>query len=252
MFIIGAFASFLIGLSIGSFLNVCIDRLPRRRSLVSPRSHCDGCGHRLAALDMVPVFSYLFLHGKCRYCGAPIPRRVPLVELATGLAFLLLWHHYGLTPELAAGIVFACFFIAIFVIDLEHQLILNRMVYPAILVAVIFGLITQHQVILQLLLGGVVGAGLLLIIALVFPGSMGFGDVKFGAFIGLVVGFPQVFVGLGISFVLGGIVATILLLNKSKVKGQHIAFGPFLTIGAAVTMLYGQQAIDLYTGFGGW
>ena len=201
---------------------------------------------------MVPVLSYMFLRGKCRYCGVHITHRVPLVELATGLAFLLLWHHYGLTLELAAGLVFACFFIAIFVIDLEHQLILNRMVYPAILVAVAFALITQRHDILQFVWGGLAGAGLLLLIALVFPGSMGFGDVKFGAFMGLVVGFPQVFVGLGIAFVLGGVAGAALLLSKSKRRGQHIAFGPFLTIGAVVAMLYGQNVFQWYTGLAGW
>lgn len=238
----------LLGLVVGSFLNVCIDRLPGRRSIVSPSSRCDACGHRLAPLDLVPVLSYLALRGRCRYCKAPIPRRAPLVELAAGLAFALLWYHYGATLELAAALSFTCFFIVIFVIDLEHHLILNRVVYPAILVAVAFALITHQHEALQSVWGGLAGTGLLLLIALLFPQGMGFGDVKFAAFIGLVVGFPQVFVSLSISFVMGGLVAIALLLSGWKRRGEYVPFGPFLTVGAATAMLYGQEILRWYVG----
>jgi len=242
---------FLLGLSVGSFLNVCIDRLPRGLSIVSPSSRCDVCGHELAALDLIPVLSYLFLRGRCRYCKALIPYRVLLVELVTGLAFVVLWHHYGFTLELVPALVFACFFVTIFVTDLEHQIIPNWVVYPAILVALAFALVTRRHEVLQLVWGGLAGAGVLFLITLVFPRGMGAGDVKYGAFIGLVVGFRQVFLSLSISFILGGLVATALLLTGRKRRREHIPFGPFLTIGAVVAMLYGREIVHWYMGFAG-
>jgi len=115
----------LLGLAIGSFLNVCIDRLPRNESIVLPPSHCEACQHKLAAKDNIPVFSYLRLRGRCRYCQAAIPRRLFWVELATAVIFVLIYWHYGLRPELGVLAFYACLFTIIFVIDLEHGLILN-------------------------------------------------------------------------------------------------------------------------------
>jgi leader peptidase (prepilin peptidase)/N-methyltransferase len=249
-FVIGTLLLFL-GCVVGSFLNVCIDRLPARRSLISPASRCDACGTRLVALDLIPVISYLLLKGRCRYCGAPIPLRVLLVELATGIAFAFLWLHYGLNVELAAGLLFTSLFIAIFVIDIRHHLILNVMVYPAIVAAVAFALLTHRNEVLYIIYGGLAGAGLLLVIALVFPGSMGLGDVKFGALMGLVVGFPQVFVGLTVSFILGGILGAMLLATRRRGRRDPVAFGPFLTVGAMVAMLYGQDLVRWYLNLGG-
>ena len=243
-----SFVLFLIGLATGSFLNVCIDRLPKRQSLVEPASRCEACEHRLAALDLIPLLSCLLLRGRCRYCGAPIPYRVPLVELATGLLFVLLWHHYGGSLQLVLALVFVCLFIIIFFIDLEHRLILNRVVYPAICIAVVIAISTQYGDILKPLLGGVAGAGLLSLVALVLPSGMGWGDVKFGAFIGLVAGFPEVLVGLLIAFILGGIVSGGLLLMKRKGRKDYIPFGPFLAVGGLVTMLYGVEILTWYQG----
>ncbi|MFC1988200.1 prepilin peptidase, partial [Chloroflexota bacterium] len=127
----------LLGTAIGSFLNVCIDRLPAGKSLAYPPSHCDACQHRLSVIDLIPVFSYLWLHRRCRYCQSPIHQRIFWVELGTGLLFAFLYWHYGLSIELAVSIFYCCLFIVLGVIDLEHQLILNKITYPAIIVAVI-------------------------------------------------------------------------------------------------------------------
>ncbi len=136
----------LLGMVVASFLNVCIDRLPNNESLISPASHCAFCHHRLAVKDLVPVFSYLWLRGRCRYCQAPILRRLLWVEVGTGLLFGYLYWHYGLSPaspqiaELAVAAVYCCLFITIMVIDWEHGLILNKIVYPAALVAIIISI----------------------------------------------------------------------------------------------------------------
>lgn len=238
----------LLGLAIGSFLNVCADRLPNKKSILGPPSHCEACGHRLALLDLIPLLSYLFLCGRCRYCRAPIPLRLPLVEVGTGLLFILLWYHYGLSVQLAQAVIFTCFFIIIFVIDLEHRLVLNRVVYPAIVAALIVALLAPDHDILQALLGGVTGMGLLLLLVLITPRGMGMGDVKFSALIGLIVGFPLVLIALAISFVLGGAISGILLITRLKKRGDFVPFAPFLAIGGILTMLYGEQILRLYLG----
>lgn len=237
---------FLLGLVVGSFLNVCIDRLPTGRSIVTASSHCETCGHSLGALDLLPLLSYLLLLGKCRYCKAPIPRRLPLVELATGLLFTLAWFHFDAPLELASALFFISLFIVISIIDLEHQLILNRLVYPALLAALVLSPLTLGHQVPYVLLGGAVGAALPLLIALTFPQGMGFGDVKYAALIGLVVAFPQIVATLTISFILGGLTAATLLLSGRKKWKEYLPFGPFLTLGAIVTMFYGQELIQWY------
>ncbi len=236
----------LLGLVVSSFLNVCIDRLPARASIVSPPSHCPACGRRLAPLDLIPLLSYLFLRGRCRYCGAPIPRRVLLVEATTGLLFVLLWYRYGLSLQLLLATLYTCFFIVIFFIDLEHHLVLNRVIYPAIVVALLAIPITPNHDVVELLVGGALGFGLLFLIAFIYPAGMGMGDVKLATFIGLVVGFPAVFAALLFSFVAGGLVGGSLLLTGLKGRKDPIPFAPFLVAGGMVAMLYGQQIIDWY------
>ena len=236
----------LLGLVVSSFLNVCIDRLPARASIVSPPSHCPACGRRLAPLDLIPLLSYLFLRGRCRYCGAPIPRRVLLVEATTGLLFVLLWYRYGLSLQLLLATLYTCFFIVIFFIDLEHHLVLNRVIYPAIVVALLAIPITPNHDAVKLLAGGALGFGLLFLIAFIYPAGMGMGDVKLATFIGLVVGFPAVFAALLFSFVAGGLVGGSLLLTGLKGRKDPIPFAPFLVAGGMVAMLYGQQIIDWY------
>ncbi len=239
---------FLLGLATGSFLNLCIDRLPKRESILSPPSHCDVCQHKLQLLDLVPLVSYLYLKGGCRYCGVKIHYRVPLVEAMTGLIFVLLWNHYGLSIELAIAMLFASLFIVILVIDLEHHLILNRVVYPAIVLAFLARILTPNYGIISVVTGGMTGAGILLLVALIFPGGMGMGDVKLAALIGLLVGFPQVFIALLICFVSGGAAASGLLLARLKGRKDPIPLAPFLIAGLIVTVFYGEEIMRLYSG----
>lgn len=236
----------LLGLAVSSFLNVCIDRLPERGSIVSPPSHCPACGRRLAPFDLIPLLSYILLRGRCRYCGAPIPRRVLLVESTTGLLFALFWYRYGFSLWLLLGTLYACFFIVIFFIDLEHHLVLNRVMYPAIVVALLLIPFARGHSAKELLLGGLIGFALLFLIASIYPAGMGMGDVKLATFIGLVVGFPSVFVALLFSFVAGGLVGGGLLLTGLKGRKDPIPFAPFLAAGGMVAMLYGKEIIDWY------
>jgi leader peptidase (prepilin peptidase)/N-methyltransferase len=253
VFLIFLFA--ILGLIVGSFLNVCIDRLPQNKSIVFPPSHCEACQHKLAAKDLIPLFSYLRLRGRCRYCQAAIPRRVFWVELATALIFALLCWHYGLSAELGVMIFYACLFTIIFVIDLEQGLILNKVVYPGMVVALLLALYPLPWLsepmgmrIAYSALGGAIGFAILLLIAIVSRGGMGWGDVKLAALIGLATGFPLVFLAIIMGAILGGIVAVALVIAKKKNRRQTIPFGPFLAVAAMVTLLWGSNILSWYVG----
>jgi leader peptidase (prepilin peptidase)/N-methyltransferase len=245
----------LLGLAIGSFLNVCIDRLPRNESIVNPPSHCEVCQHRLAIKDNIPMFSYLRLRGRCRYCQASIPRRLFWVELATASIFALLCWHYGLSAELGIMAFYACLFIIIFVIDLEQGLILNKVVYPGMVVALLLALLPQPWLtqwvvtgVANAALGGGIGFAIFLLIALASRGGMGWGDVKLAALIGLATGFPLVFFAIIMGAILGGIVAVALVIVKKRNFKGTIPFGPFLALAAMVTLLWGSNILNWYLG----
>ncbi len=241
------------GLCVGSFLNVCIDRIPARQSLVRPPSHCEGCDRKLSIRDLVPVASYLTLRGKCRTCGAAIPRRVLLVEIATAVVFTFFMWYFGPGLQLAIALIYACLFLVIFVIDLEHLIIPNRIVYPAMLLALAFssfwggfegfwpGIGTVNA-----LLGGAIGLVLMLLPFLLFPNGLGMGDVKLAAFMGLACGFPLIFVALMLGILYGGLVAILLLLLGVKGRKDAIPFGPFLAGGAVLTLLWGSPIMEMY------
>ncbi len=243
----------LLGLFVGSFLNVCIDRLPRGQSIIKPRSHCAACNRELGNLDLIPLFSYLWLRGRCRYCQDPIPLRLPIVEGMTGLLFALLCWKFGLGLELSISLVYASLLIAIFVIDLENQLVLDKVIYPGMALALAFsffwpGLEGMSMVsgealskVLSSLAGGALGlAAMALPYILTHRRGMGMGDVKLGALVGLMTGFPLVFVAILLSWIGGGLVAAILLALKVKKLKDPIPSATFLVISAMVTLLWGQ------------
>jgi len=246
----------LLGMIIASFLNVCADRLPAGQSLVYPPSHCPACSRRLAAKDLIPVFSYLWLRGRCRYCKAPIPKRVLWVEVSTAALFGLAYWQYGLSIELPVALFYISIFMVLLVIDLEHGLILNRIVYPALAVALllsVFFTIFLPQVaivpnIAQAAIGGGIGFVIFFLIVIVSRGGMGLGDVKLAALIGLAAGFPLVVVALIMGMILGGLAAVILLGFKIKKRKEAMPFGPFLAVAAIVTLLWGSQILNWYLG----
>lgn len=243
----------LLGLAVGSFLNVCSDRLPRKQSILSPPSHCFSCGQKLKVRDLVPLFSYLWLRGRCRYCGAHIPPRLPLVEVGTALLFALLCWHYGLGSQLPMALIYACIFLVVFVADLEHGLILDVVVYPGMVLALIFSFFWPELGwpslgVLSALLGGVVGFGLMLLPYLISRGGMGGGDVKLAGLIGLATGFPYVFIALLIAILGGGVLAIALIASRKRTRKQTIPFGPFLAAAAMVTLVWGQPITNWVVG----
>ena len=252
----------LLGLAVGSFLNLCIDRLPGGKSIVRPGSHCDSCNQSLKAVDLVPVFSYIWLKGSCRYCGARIPLRSPIVEFATAAIFAFLAWHYGLSLELAFAVIYAGIFIVIFAIDLEQELILNIVVFPAMILAFAFSFFwggfeelwpkIGPGFVLSALLGGAVGFVLMLLPYLLTRGrGMGYGDVKLAALIGLMSGFPLVLVALLVGIIAGGLVAVFLLLSRMvKSRKAAIPYGPFLAVGAMVALIWGDKIFQWWWAMG--
>lgn len=238
----------LAGAAVGSFLNLCIDRMPAGQSLLHPPSHCPTCGHKLAPAELVPILSYLWLRGRCRYCSNSIPRRLIFVELAAAALFAILWQRYGLTPQLALALFYACLFTVIFVTDLEHRLILNKVVYSSMVVALILSPLWPEVGLVNSLLGGALGFGFMLVPFLLSRGGMGAGDVKLAGLVGLVAGFPQVFIALFLAMVAGGLVAGFLLVTRLKGRKDAVPFGPFLAAGAMVTLLWGQPIYGWFLG----
>ena len=240
---------FFFGLLIGSFLNVCIWRLPREESIIRPGSHCPACSTVLGARDLVPVLSWLFLRGKCRFCGVKISARYPAVELLTGGLFLVTYLHYGLTPGLVAALVFSSFMVAITFIDLDHQIILDGMLALLAVCGLGLQLWTGSVGCVSMLIGAGVGGGLLLLLAILSRGGMGGGDVKFAAALGFWLGWPGILLGLFLGFVLGGLISVLLLVTRLRGRKDFIPFGPFIAIGAWIALLYGRRILDWYFGF---
>lgn len=240
---------FILGLLIGSFLNVCIWRLPREESIILPGSHCPVCSTMLGARDLVPVLSWLCLRAKCRYCGSRVSMRYPAVEVLTGGLFLICYLHYGFQMELAAALVFSSFMVAITFIDLDHQIILDGM----LALLAFGGLVLQGWSgavgFVPMLIGALAGGGLLLLLAIISRGGMGGGDVKFAAALGFWLGWPGTLLGLFIGFVLGGAIGVLLLATKLRGRKDFIPFGPFIAVGAWIVLLYGKQILDWYLGF---
>jgi leader peptidase (prepilin peptidase)/N-methyltransferase len=254
----------LLGIAVGSFLNVCIDRLPSGKSLVHPPSHCDACQHRLSPIkDLIPVFSYLWLRGRCRYCQARIPWRTLWVELGSGALFFLAFWRFGLSAEFAITAFWSCVFLIIIFIDWEHKLILNKVTYPTAVVALIIlaidsflprpGLLSNlillpEPSILSGIIGGAIGFFFFFVVLLINPRGMGMGDIKLACLIGLVTGLPLVIVALLIGIFIGGLVAVILLLLRKKGRKDVIPYGTFLGLGPIATLLWGNDILNWYLG----
>jgi leader peptidase (prepilin peptidase) / N-methyltransferase len=245
----------LLGMAIGSFLNVCIDRLPEGKSLLRPPSHCDACQRRLSTLDLIPVLSYIVLRGRCRFCRAKIPLRVLWVELGCGLFTAFLFWYKGLTVEMAFIAIYSYIFILIALIDLRHKLILNNIIYPSLILALIIAPFFIHtdghnalQGFINALIGGAVGFVFLLIPALATRGGIGFGDVKMAALIGLATGFGEVLVAVLGGIILGGLAAIFLLAFRIKKRKEVIPFGPFLSLATIIALIWGSSILNWYVG----
>jgi leader peptidase (prepilin peptidase)/N-methyltransferase len=240
----------LFGLNIGSFLNVCIHRLPLKESVVSPGSHCPHCGYALTWRDNLPLLSYAMLGGRCRSCRAPISIRYPFVEAITAAIFI--WHVYvfGATPLLAVRIAFACALIVLFAIDLEHQILPDRITLPGIVIGFVCSLFLPPGP-LWSLAGILAGGGILWAIAegwyrLRKVEAMGFGDVKMLAMIGAFLGLRLVLVTFVLSTLIGGVIAGVLVATRRANMATAVPFGTMLAVAALLASLYGESMLAWY------
>ncbi|MBW1721144.1 MAG: prepilin peptidase [Deltaproteobacteria bacterium] len=246
--------SFLFGLVLGSFLNVCIFRLPRERSIVRPPSSCPQCGHRIRFYDNIPVLSYILLRGKCRSCRAPIPIHYPVVELVTGLLSLSLFLRYGPSFSYGTLLIFSSSLVVISFIDLHHKIIPDIISLPGIAAGFLASLPGWTGTTWSDSLIGVIGGGgFLFLIALLFKKltgkeGMGGGDVKLLAMIGAWLGWRSLPFVILTSSLAGILIGGLSLLVSGKGLRSRIPFGPFLALGSLMYLYFGEALLIWYLG----
>jgi leader peptidase (prepilin peptidase) / N-methyltransferase len=247
-------ACVMLGLLLGSFLNVVIWRVPRGESLVSPPSHCPGCERPIRPRDNVPVVSWVLLKGRCRDCDQSISVRYPLVEVGTAAMFGVLAARIGFDAALPAYLYLGAVAVALALIDLDVKRLPNAIVLPSYLVAaVLLGLGTLGEAdpkdLLRAALGLVALYGFYFLLALIYPAGMGFGDVKLAGVLGLYLGYlgwAEVITGAFLGFLFGGVVGLGLMAVRRAGRKSQIPFGPFMLAGALVAILWGGALGDLY------
>jgi len=236
---------FLLGLVAGSFLNCAVYRLEIGRSFLKGRSFCPKCKHVLAWYDLIPLLSFLVLKSKCRYCRRKISLEYPLVELITGVLFFLLFWHFGFGIDLVFGFLISSFLVVIFIYDLKHYLIPDKVIYPAIILTFFYNLILWDLRSPTMAAFG--AAGFFLAIVLVSRGKwMGIGDIKLAFLMGLILGWPNILVALFFAFFSGAIIGIGLVLANKKSFKSEVPFGPFLIAGTFVALFWGQKLINWY------
>lgn len=253
---------FVIGTIVGSFLNVCIHRLPRGESIIYPSSHCPVCGHKLSWLDLIPIFSYIYVLGKCRYCKVSVSLRYPLVEILSGVSFVLAAVKFPpafFILDFVFSVVFIALMLVVFFVDLEHQVIPDVLSVSGILVGLTYNFLraltfSRTEILnpfLSALLGMLLGYVLFYLIGFlgrrVFKKeAIGEGDLFLAAMLGACFGWHGVLVSIFMAYLLAGSVS-LFLLALGKVKlGQYIAFGPALAVAGVVTLFFGQNIIGWY------
>jgi len=265
---------FLFGLFIGSFLNVCIVRLPNEESIVRPASRCPRCGSRIAWYDNVPVLSFLFLRGKCRTCGQPISWRYPAVELANGLLYLWTASVFGLTGEALLVMLLCSSFLVITFIDLDHQIIPDVITLPGIVIGLaaapffmspldvplpfhlgrVLPISSPYAVALcNALIGLLFGGGPLFLIGWIWEKlrkveAMGGGDVKLMAMVGTFIGWKGALLTIFFGAIAGSVVGILLIALRKHESDKVMPFGPYLVLGALASLFYGPAVIDWYFG----
>jgi leader peptidase (prepilin peptidase) / N-methyltransferase len=241
---------FLFGLIVGSFLNAVIYRLWSGETILFDRSHCPHCKHELSALDLIPLFSFMALGGRCRYCSKKISWQYPLIELATAVSFILLAQNFQssiFNLQFLAQIIFICFLIVIGVFDFKHYLILDKVVYPAFILAIIFNLLLGQDYLVSGVFGAILVSGFFEIQYLLSQGRwIGFGDVKLGLFLGMLLGLKSSLLMLMIAYFVGAFVGVALVMMDRKKFSSKLPFGVFLSISAIIMLLYGDRVISWY------
>jgi leader peptidase (prepilin peptidase) / N-methyltransferase len=255
--VIYPFFAFVFGMVVGSFLNVCICRMPKNESIVSPPSHCPHCSYQIRWYDNIPLVSYLILRGKCRGCGAHISFQYPLVELLNGVLTLLLFLRFGPTLAFAVLFLFCSALVVITFIDIEHQIIPDEISLPGIVVGFVLSFFLVGHSWLNSLLGILLGGGSLLLVAysyqrLTGKEGMGGGDIKLLAMMGAFLGWKAMPFIIFASSLIGSLIGVSIMLLQKKDSKLAIPFGPYLAFGAVLYIFYGKSLIRWYLGLSGF
>lgn len=241
-----------LGLCFGSFANVLIWRLPRNQSVVRPPSRCPGCGNTLKWYHNIPVISWLALRGKCGYCKTKISWIYPTVELITAVLFAAFYARYGISWTTLGFWYMSLTLVAVFFIDLEHQIIPNKLTYPGVVVGFATSIVSSHLPWHQSLLGAVVGAGIFVGVAVLGKAmfkkdSMGGGDVKLAAMLGAFLGVGRILLVFVMSAAIGLVISLVAMAVSERIRRERIIpFGPFIALATLVVAFYGEQIIDFY------
>ncbi len=254
----GVILAFVLGLIFGSFGTVAAYRIPRHETIVTGRSKCPNCGRQIKAHENIPVVSYLILRGKCPGCGTRISLRYPVTELATAVLFALSVVKFDVSVTAAVYAAFFWVLVVLTVIDLEHKLLPNRIVYPTF-VAGWAGLVAAALIdgdtdrLRSAALGAVVFGGFFFVVAFIYPAGMGGGDVKLafvlGTFVGYAGGVGAVLAGMFLSFLLGGVIGIVAMKLSGAGRKTQIPFGPFLALGSVIAIFLGERIVDAYVEF---
>jgi leader peptidase (prepilin peptidase) / N-methyltransferase len=252
-----ASCAFIFGALVGSFLNVCIYRMPRSESVVSPPSHCPNCSYNIRWYDNIPVFSYLLLRGKCRGCGARISLRYPLVEMLNGLLTLAIFLRFGPTLAFPVLLLFCSALVVITFIDIEHQIIPDEISLTGIVVGFACSFFLSGLGWVNSLLGILLGGGSLLLVAYAYQWltgkeGMGGGDIKLLAMMGAFLGWKAIAFIIFASSLVGSVVGISLMLIQKKDSKLAIPFGPYLAFGALLYIFCGHQLIHWYLSLGSY
>lgn len=242
---------FIVGIIVGSFLTVCVYRIPKGKSVVVPRSACPYCGKQISWYDNVPLFSFFWLWGRCRSCQTKIPFRYPIIELANGVGWLLVVWRFGLTWPVIVYAGLVSVFLVVSWIDWDYKIIPDVITVPGILIGFLCASFLLPTGWINSLLGILVGGGILLFLAWISPflfgkEGIGGGDIKFLAMVGAFLGWQQALLALMVGSMVGALIGVFLIAAKIARKGQYIPFGPYLALGGMIAILWGNELWDWY------
>ncbi|WOV88730.1 prepilin peptidase [Sporosarcina oncorhynchi] len=237
---------FLYGIIFGSFFNVVGLRVPKKESIVSPPSHCTNCKRKLGPKDLVPIFSYIFLKGKCRTCGTKISPVYPIMEFITGALFALAYYQLGFSFELIVAILFISLLVIITVSDFAYMLIPDKVLLPFAITLLGLRLVIPISPWWDSLLGAVVGFGVLFLIAVVSKGGMGGGDIKLFFVLGLVLGTANTLLTLFLASVIGSVAGLYMLKKSGKGRKTPVPFGPSIALAAVISYFWGADFVEWY------
>ncbi|KXG76778.1 prepilin peptidase [Thermotalea metallivorans] len=237
----------LFGILIGSFLNVCIYRIPRGASVAFPPSHCTKCNHPLKIRDIIPMISYIILQGKCRYCGETISPQYPLIEVLNGLFYVFLFNIFSFSFLFISYAILISLLIVVTWIDLRHQVIPDEVMIFGFIFSLFLHLFHEARFIFNHGIPGFfIGGGVLLLIALLTNGAMGGGDIKLMAMLGFWLGWKNIILIIFFSFFIGAVVSVTLILTKTKRRKDYIPFGPFIALATVTTVFWGESMVKWY------